>query len=419
MVEVTEPASGVDSRIGRGELLALVSAVMALMAVGIDLLLPAFDDIRDAYDLGEGSTRTGLVVTVYFIGLAVPQFVFGPIADRFGRKPVLSVSVAIFMFGAFASAVAPTFTTLLVARFVWGIGGAGARVIAIAVIRDRFEGDTMAKAMSQVMAVFVLVPVIAPAFGAGMIAVLPWRSLFWFCVIWGGAVGLWAMFRLPETLDPAYVRPLNMATSIASYREVATTPVTAGYTLASVFLQAIMTLYLATIELIVGDIYDRDELFPLVFGLVAAGFGVGALINGRFVERFGIDRMVTGAFLFGLPMGVLLLVVTLAGDGRPAFWLLVAMLVPTLGSMIFLMPNLNTAAMGPVGHIAGAASAFIGGARIAAGAILATPVTSMVTDSVTPFAAWLLVFNIACALTVWQVRRRRARSEIREPVPAT
>lgn len=393
-------------RIGRRELLTLISAIMALMAMGIDLMLPAFDDIREAYDLGEGSNDVGLVVTIYFLGLSVAQLIFGPFADRYGRKPVLFVSVLIFMAGAFGSAVAPTFGLLLASRFIWGIGGAGARVVAMAIVRDRFEGNAMAKAMSQVMAVFVLVPVVAPAFGAGLIAVLPWQSVFWFCVFWGAAIGLWSQRRLDETLDPAHIQPLSFARSWANYRRVATTPITAGYTLASIFLQATMTIYLASIEGIVGDIYDRDSLFPLVFGIVAAGFGVGALINGRFVERFGMDRMVTMAFIVGLPMTVLFLGVTLLGEGRPSFWLLVALMVPTLSVLIFLMPNLNTAAMQPVGDVAGSASAFIGGVRIAVGSVIAIAVTPFISDSVTPFAVSILAMNVLCAITVWRVRER-------------
>ena len=418
-IDQSDTTARPELRIGRGELLTLVSAVMALMAMGIDLMLPAFDDIREAYDLGDGSNEVGLVVTVYFLGLSVAQLVFGPFADRYGRKPVLVVSVVIFMLGALGSALAPTFALLLVSRFVWGVGGAGARVIAMAIVRDRFEGNAMAKAMSQVMAVFVLVPVIAPAFGAGLIAVFPWRSVFWFCVLWGAAIGLWSNWRLDETLAPAHVQPLSVKSSWISYRRVATTPITAGYTLASIFLQAIMTIYLATIELIVGEIYDRDALFPLVFGIVAAGFGVGALINGRFVERFGMDRMVTMAFIVGLPMTVVFLVVTVLGSGRPSFWLLVALMVPTLGVLIFLMPNLNTAAMMPVGDIAGAASAFIGGVRIAVGSVIAIAVTPLISDSVTPFAISILVLNVLCAVTVRRVRERARLRAPLEPAVAT
>ena len=166
--------------VGARELVVLISSVMALMAVGLDLVLPGFDDIREAFDLGEGSNRTGQIITFYFFGMAAAQLVWGPLADRFGRKPVLYAGITIYMIGAAASALAPSFESLLGARVIWGVGAAGARVVATAIIRDRFVGERMAKAMSQIMAVFVLVPIVAPSFGALILAVAPWQAVFWF-----------------------------------------------------------------------------------------------------------------------------------------------------------------------------------------------------------------------------------------------
>lgn len=204
------------------ELLTMISAIMALMALGIDLMLPAFDDIRKAYDLGAGSPETGKVITVFFFGLAVAQLVYGPLADRFGRKPILYIGSIIYLVGAVGSALAPTFELLLLSRFVWGIGAAGSRVVATAIIRDRFAGTAMAKAMSQVMAVFMLVPVLAPTIGTGIIAILPWRSVFWFCAVWAVIVTLWSL-RLRESLDPANRRPFRLGSTVRGYTEVAHT----------------------------------------------------------------------------------------------------------------------------------------------------------------------------------------------------
>ncbi|MEM7326430.1 MAG: multidrug effflux MFS transporter [Actinomycetota bacterium] len=396
-----------DIGVGPNELLVLISAIMALMALGIDLMLPAFDDIRAAYDLGEGSNRTGQVITVFFLGLAAAQLFYGPLADRFGRKPVLYAGIVVSTLGAVGSALAPSFELLLASRFLWGVGAAGARVVSTAIIRDRFVGSTMAKAMSQVMAVFILVPVVAPSIGAGLIAVLPWRSVFWFCVVWSGVIGLWGL-RLNETLDPAHVRPLSVRSSVAGYRQVARTPITFGYTMATVFIQGAMTSYLAVSELIIGEIFDRRAAFPFIFGVVALGFGVAALVNGRLVERRGIDRMVTTGFLINLPFGAVLVAVSVAGDGVPSIWVFIPLLAAMLSTFMLLMPNLNTAAMTPVGKIAGSASAFTGALRVAGGAALASVATRWVTDSVTPFAVAMLVFCAAAAATVAIVRARAA-----------
>jgi len=398
-------ASGtVGDRIGARELVVLISAIMALMALGIDLMLPGFDEIGAAFDLPEDTNQTGQIITFYFFGLSIAQVIYGPLTDRFGRKPVLYLGIAIYVSGAAASALAPNFGLLLAARLWWGIGAAGARVVATSIIRDRFEGDQMARAMSQVMMVFVIVPVFAPTVGAAVIAVLPWQAMFWLCVICAGAVGLWAV-RLPETLDPADVRPFGLRSAGRSYAEVARNPVTLGYTVASVFVQANMTGYLATSELMIGDIFGREAAFPLVFGLVAIGFGFTAWINGRMVERVGMHAMIRVALVVTLALGPILVAITVVADGRPSFWVFVPMVAAMLSTGMFLMPNLNSLAMTPVGHIAGAASAFTSAVRIGVGSVIAALATSSMRETVTPFAWLLLSMSVGAAITIFFVNR--------------
>lgn len=383
----------------------MISAIMALMALGIDLMLPAFDDIREAYDLGASSPETAKVITVFFLGLAVAQLVYGPLADRFGRKPVLYLGSIIYLAGAVGSALAPTFELLLVSRFVWGIGAAGSRVVATAIVRDRFEGTAMAKAMSQVMAVFMLVPVLAPTIGTGIIAILPWRSVFWFCAVWAVVITLWSL-RLRESLDPANRRPFRFVSTMRGYTEVARTRVTAGYTISTIFLQGVFTSYLASSELLITDVFDREAQFPIIFGLVASLFAVGAIVNGRVVERVGIHRLINGVYAILIPLTALSVIVSLTSAGRPSFWLFMPLLGLTLGTFMFLMPNLNTAALGPVGHLAGTASALSGSARMAGGAVLGTLVSSQVSDSTTPFSIGVALLCLGSWTSVLVTRRR-------------
>jgi DHA1 family bicyclomycin/chloramphenicol resistance-like MFS transporter len=387
------------------ELLTMISAIMALMALGIDLMLPAFDDIRAAYDLGASSPETGKVITVFFLGLAVAQLVYGPLADRYGRKPVLYLGSTIYLAGAVGSALAPTFELLLLSRFIWGIGAAGSRVVATAIVRDRFEGTAMAKAMSQVMAVFMLVPVLAPTIGTGLIAILPWRSVFWFCAVCAVIVTLWSL-RLRESLDPANRRPFRFVSSVRGYAEVARTRVTAGYTISTIFLQGVFTSYLASSELLISDVFDRRAQFPIIFGLVATLFGIGALVNGRVVERVGIHRLINGVYAILMPLTAVSVVVSVSSGGRPDFWLFMPLLGLTLGSFMFLMPNLNTAALTPVGHLAGTASALSGSARMAGGAVLGTLVSAQVSDSTTPFSIGVALLCLGSWVSVLVTRRR-------------
>ncbi|MFK8025993.1 MAG: multidrug effflux MFS transporter [Ilumatobacter sp.] len=392
-------------RMSQREVLTFVSAVMALMALGIDLMLPAFDDIRVAFDLGEASPRTGQVITVFFLGLAIGQLVYGPLADSFGRKPILYAGLVVYTIGAIGSALAPSFAVLLISRFVWGLGAAGTRVVATSIVRDRFEGAAMAEALSQVMAVFMLVPVFAPALGTGIIALVPWQGVFWFCVVVAGVVGTWGL-RMRESLDPAHRRPLDLATTVSGYVEVTRTPVTGGYMLAITFLQGVFTTYLASSELIVSEVFDREEQFPYIFGAVAVFFAIGAIANGRIVGRVGVHRLIGRAFVVITVLNLILVALSIVSDGRPEFWIFMPLLAVTLGCFLLLMPNLNTAAMTPVGHIAGTASALTGSVSMAGGALLGTIVSAQITDSATPFAVGVALLCGAAFTTVLVVRQR-------------
>ncbi len=382
----------------------MISSIMALTAMGIDLLLPAFDDIRLAFDLPEESNQVSQVITVFFLGLAVAQLAWGPLTDRFGRKKILYASIGVYAFGAAISALAPSFAWLLIGRFVWGVGAAGSRVVAIAIVRDSFEGSKMAQAMSQIMAVFVLVPVFAPSFGALLIELFSWQSLFWFCLIWSGAIMVWSL-RLRETLRPEHRRELEIRSVAAGFKVVVSNRMTFGYTIATLFLQAVFTAYLGSSERIISDIFDRGDQFPIVFGAVAVLFGVGALINGQVVGRFGMYRIIRVMLAAAMGMALALLAIALLADGRPSFWIYMPLLGIMLAMFMFLMPNLNTAALEPMGAVAGTATSLTGAIRTAGGALLGAMVDARLGDTVLPFSIAIVIFMTLAIVTArWAER---------------
>ena len=385
--------------LGRRELLSLVASLMALMALGIDILLPAFDDIRVAFGLAEDSSAPGQLITVYFIGLAVAQLFFGPLSDWYGRKPVIYAGVAIYIIGSIGSAIAPNFVTLLLFRFVWGVGAAGTRVVAVAVIRDCYEGSQMAKAMSEVMAVFVLVPIIAPTFGAGLIAIFPWKSIFWFCALAAVALCMWSL-RLPETLAPEHKTRFNWASTKAGYGRVLRTRLTAFYTLASIFLQAVFVMYLSSSERIIGDILGRGDQFPIIFGVVATMFGISALLNGKFVVVVGIKKLLFFSSSTLVSFSCILLVVTLVEGGNPGFWVFIPLLAIVLSTFMFIMPNLNSAALFPMGDIAGTAGAFTSAIRMSIGAAIGGVLNALIDESLTPFAVGIVAMAVLASISL-------------------
>jgi len=373
-----------------GELLTFASAAMALMALGIDTMLPAFEDMRATFGLEEGAPEIGNTITTYLFGTAVAQLVWGPLSDRFGRRPILYAGLGVYVLGAAASALAPSLGTLFAARFLWGFGAGGPRVVVTAIVRDITVGDAMAQAMSRVMAVFVLVPIVAPAAGAGIVAIAPWQWIFWISAIAGVLLGGWAV-RLPETLDETNRRSLDPRELAAAARRVARTAITFRSTAAAVAIQGAMTLYLTTSERIVGEIYGRQAWFPFVFGAIAIGLALAAVVNSRLIGRFGLTPALRGQAAGAAAVATGLVLSTLVGD-PPNFYLFHVLLGLTIGSFMMLMPNLNAAGMAPMGDMAGTASSVTSAARLGIGSLLAIAATAVMGMSLAGYAIATAVF---------------------------
>lgn len=411
---------GKRGTVGPRELTWFLALSMALAALGIDVMLPAFGAIREGFGLPETSTAVTGVLTTYFLGLAVGQLVYGPIADRFGRKPTLVVGYAIYGMAALASALAPTLGALLVSRFVWGIGAAGPRVVTQAVVRDTFEGEAMSRAMSMIMAVFILVPVLAPSMGAAMLTVVSWRWLFAICVAAVVAVSLWSR-RLPETLkDEHRIPQLRFGRVADAARLVVSNRQTVGYSLAMTVLWGAFTGYLGGSEIIVSEVYGMPTAFPLVFGGLALFMGAGMLANARVVHRFGIRRMAHSVLVAYVLLAAALAAVVFTSGGRPPFPVLLVGLAAMLLCQALLVPNLNTVAMTPMAAIAGTAASVVGSVQIALGATLGSLIDRAFDGTVRPLALAFVGYGLlALALVLWAERGRLFRPlEHSDPEPA-
>ena len=394
---------------------ALLSMIMALAALGIDLMLPALDDMREHFGLDPTSTRVAQVVTFFLMGLALAQYFYGPLADRFGRRPVLYAGLLLYGLGAIGSALAPTLELVLISRFIWGVGAAAPRVVSVSIVRDVYSGEEMAKAMSFILAIFIMVPVLAPSIGAGLIALFPWQSVFVFGAVMAVVIALWAQV-LPETLDPADRRPLDRVTILGATREVLTNRQAMGYTLARTMTFGAFSSYLASSERIFGEIYDRPEQFPFIFGGIAATMGLAMLTNGNLVERIGTRRIVHAFLIAYVLGGSVFWGVTANAGGQPGFWTFVIGLALIAFMHALLIPNFNTVAMWPMGHIAGTASAVIGTISVAGGALIGAVIDRQYTDSVTPLVrAFPVLGAVALASVVWAERGRMFAPP--EPIP--
>ena len=197
-----------DARRGDTEFIAFAALLMMATALSVDILLPAFGDIRSDFGLADDSTEVALTITFLFLGIALGMPLYGPLADAWGRKPVLVLGLALYGIGALGSALAPSMPWLVGFRILWGFGGAAPRTLAQAMVRDRFEGDDLARAMGLIQTVFFMGPVIAPLLGAGLVAVGSWRLTMAVGVVIATIAVLWSA-RLPETLPADRRRRLN------------------------------------------------------------------------------------------------------------------------------------------------------------------------------------------------------------------
>lgn len=394
--------------IGRGELIALLAMATALTALGIDLMLPAFGDIRADFALAADSTAVTGLVTAYFVGLGIGTIFYGPIADNRGRRSAMRLGLAIYVAGALLATLAPTLPTLFAARVLWGLGAAGPRVVALAVVRDRFDGDEMSKTMSTMMAIFILVPVVAPALGSVVLTVAPWRWLFALCAVWAGAIALWTR-RLPETLEPRNRIPdLRFHRVATAARYVVSNRTAFSYAMGVTALYGVFASYLGSAEAIVGDVFDAEDLFPFVFGGLAACMGLAAILNGRIVSAVGTETMVLRALAGYLVLAGTMLVLALSTDGRPPLAAFMVVMAAILACHALLLPNLNTLAMAPMAAVAGTASSVIGAFQLVIGASLGGVLDRFFDGTITPISIGFVLSGCATAAAVWSARRGSA-----------
>jgi MFS transporter, DHA1 family, multidrug resistance protein len=383
------------------ELIAFLAMAMALTALGIDLLIPAFPQIRAAFGIPADSTAVSRFITTYFIGLGVGQLLIGPFADRFGRRPLLRAGIVLYTVGAGLAVLAPTFPMLLLARFLWGVGAGGGRVLSIAIVRDRFVGAAMARTMSLIMAVFIIVPVIAPTLGVLLLRVFAWDQLLVLNVVAAAAVLAWS-FRLEETLPRDARRTLRPAALGRAVLRVFRHPRSGPLVVAQAILFGGFASYLSTSEVVYREVFDRGELFPVLFGGMALAMGIATLANGRVVERLGL-RWMLRADLIGYLVGAGgLLVLAVITSGRPSLGLYLFTLTLLLCSHAMFIPNLNARAMEPMGDIAGLASAVNGAVLIGGGALIGAAIDRAYDGTILPLAIAVTAIGLVVGLlTTW------------------
>lgn len=391
--------------LGEREFVAFMALLSAASAIAIDTILPAFGEMREAFDLDPESTRLSLTITLFFLGTGVGLFVAGPLADAVGRKRVLVLSLSLYGLGAVGAAFAPNLGVLYASRFVWGSAAAGPRILAQAVLRDRFDGQDLARAMTLVMTFFYIAPVMGPVVGKGILEVAGWRWVFGSCALLAIGLILWGA-RLPETLDPANRRPFSIRATVGGLMRAAQHPVTRSYGLAVVFGFGAFYSFLGSIELVVSDIYERPGIFVWIFALFSTGMGLMAFAANRTLKRVAAHNWTFGAGSVFLVASAALLIASVVDDGRPPLGLFIVLFGAATLGFAAVFPTANSIALHPMGELAGTAAAGMGAAASILGAFLASLIDRSIDGSITPLALGYTVYAAASLLCQYAGRRR-------------
>jgi len=402
---------------GRRETVVLLAGLMALNAFAIDAMIPALPAIGAELGVAEDNRRQWVVVA-YMLGFGVGQAFWGPLADRFGRKPILAIGVALYAGFALLCGVAASFDLLIAGRVAMGASAAVTRVLVVAMVRDLFDGEAMAKVMSLVFMTFMLVPVLAPNIGQAILLVGPWRAIFWLLAGYGVVMWVWSFVRLPETLHPEFRRALDARAIAAAVRIAAVDRLSLGYTLAMTAIFGGLTAYIASIQQIVFDTYAVPELIGLVFAGVAAPMALASWGNSRVVGKYGLRR-VGHAGLLGF-VAITTLHAVLAHSIAEPLWLFAALMGLTMMAFAFTTSNFATLAMTNMAAIAGTASSVQGVTGTIGGALIGLVIGQAFDGTQRPFLIGLAACGLAGLSAVLVTERGRlfgGIDAVPEPTP--
>ncbi|MFC4290859.1 multidrug effflux MFS transporter [Sphingorhabdus arenilitoris] len=395
----------------------MMASLMAINALAIDTMLPAFPNMISAFGLNDAN-QVQYIISSYLLGMAVGSLFYGPLSDRYGRKAVMMPTIIGYALFSFACSYAPSFEILLILRICQGLCGAAMGVLVAAVIRDQFEGDAMARRMSMIFMTFMIVPIIAPTLGALILKFAPWRVIFDMFAALGIILALWIWRRLPETLDPANVIPIQPDSIARTWKAIITNRMAMGYVLGSGMAQGALFGYLNASEQLFGETFNARDFFPIGFAIIAIGIACANFTNSRIVERFGARRVSHSAVFIFILMGLLQIIAAkIWPNSLPLFLVLITINMAMIG---FIGSNFSSIAMQPFGAMAGAASSFQNMVRTMMGAVIGALIGQQFDGSVISIAIGFCVCGgMSLIFILWCERgklftRRRTNLEASE-----
>ncbi len=394
-------------RVGEREFIALMAALTVSTAMGVDMMLPALADIRSSFGLPQDATVISWSVSGYILGMGFAQVIFGTFSDRFGRKPMLYAGLCLYILGAIGSTLSSSLTFLLISRLIWGIGAAAPRSISVAIVRDTFSGDRMARALTLVMAVFLIGPIVGPSIGELLLLSGTWRWVFGFGAMFAGLLALW-LLRLEETLNSEHRRSLSAKRILEAFRIIRRDRQAVFFGLAMTLEYGAFIAFLSSSELLFSDVYDRGGQFALLFGVGAAVMAIAAMNSARSIRILGARKVLGWTAVSYIALASALSITSAAGGGAPSFWLWYTLLSLINALHVVITPICNSLAMLDMGALAGTASAIIGSVSMGFGSLLAAIPNRLSQGSVTPLSMSYLIYGaLAVGCIFWALGGRR------------
>tara|TARA_B110000046_G_scaffold185432_1_gene227019 strand:- start:7426 stop:8631 length:1206 start_codon:yes stop_codon:yes gene_type:complete len=374
------------------EFIIVMASLMSLVALSIDALLPAISDISKTIHIVNPKNNQ-LFITMIFLGLGFGQLISGPLSDSFGRKPVIYVGFIIFALASLVCVFATSLEMMIVGRVLQGIGLSAPRTISIAMVRDRFSGNHMAKVMSFIVVIFILVPVVAPAIGKLMLDLYGWKSIFYSQLIFGFFTMIWVWKRQPETLKIAHRKKFKFSLFIEGTKEFLKHKNAVIFTFFSGFITGSFMVYLSASQVIFEQQYNLKEEFPFIFAGLAIGVGFATFLNGTLVVKLGMFKLVS-IFTTVFTIIPIVYILLYAGENNPSIYVLITFFWLQFFALGFLFGNTRALAMEPIGHIAGVGAAINGFVST----IMAVPIATFIGGFVDKTALPLFIGFFVCGL---------------------
>lgn len=403
---VTAPAEA--RRMSRGEFIAMMGMIFATVAFSIDAMLPALPDIA-AELTPDDPNLAQLILTSFVLGLGIGTFFAGPLSDAFGRKPVIFAGALLYVTGAALAYFAPTLEMILIARVIQGLGAAGPRVVATAIIRDLYSGRDMAQIISFAMLIFTIFPAVAPMIGAAIIAGFGWHAIFVAFFLFSALSVGWLLIRQPETLPPSARRALHGPTLWTGLKDCLTLPQMQLSILVQTLIFGSLFGTISSIQQVFDLTYGRGDSFHYWFFVIAVLAAPAAPINGKLVIRLGMRPLIRRALLTqAAGCALVLALMSVFALGGAEFWAYFLWSVTVFALAGFTIGNLNALALEPLGHVAGLAASVMGGAATVGGAIIGALVGQLYDGTPLPLIAATLVLTT----TGWLIMRKMPREVV-------